>query len=154
VHATYLLNKRSEEFDNPPEPLLIQALIRRKQAEHVDKVVVHSVVLARELCEEHATHLPDLVIVVFDALGHFAQLALDLDLSGQDEECESHQTRALDLQALVTKAGVEEVGVLVNQVVEADGHVAERDDEVAAGVGVGRALHDGDEEAEVGLTVL
>ena len=99
-------------------------------------MIIHSIILAGKLCKEHAAHLADLVVVVFDTLRHLAELALDLDLSGQDQECESHQTSALDLQALIAETRVQEVGVLVNQVVEADRHVTKSNDKVASGIGV------------------
>jgi len=137
MSSAYLLNERSQELNDPPKAIFIQALVRRKQTEHIHKVVVNSIVLARKLREEHAAHLTDFVVVIFDTLRHLAELALDLDLSGQNQERESHQTSALDLQALIAKARVQEVGILVDQVVEADGHVAEGDDEVASGVGIG-----------------
>lgn len=137
LEDAYLLNERGQELDDPPEAILVQTFIRRKQTEHIHKVVVNSIILAGKLGEEHAAHLTDLVVVVFDTLRHLAKLALDLDLSGQNQEGESHEASALDLQALVAEARVQEVGVLVNQVVEADGHVAEGDHKVASGVGVG-----------------
>ena len=110
----YLLNERGQEFDDSLEAILIQSFVRRKQTEHIHKVVVNSVVLAGKLCEEHAAHLADLVVVIFDTLRHLAELTLDLDLSSQDQEGESHQTSALDLQALIAETRVQEVGVLID----------------------------------------
>jgi hypothetical protein len=106
MNNAYLLNERGQELDDPLEAIFIQAFVRREQTEHVHKVVVHSVVLAGKLCEEHATHFADLVVVIFDTLRHLAELALDLDLSGQDQECESHQTSTFDLQALIAETRV------------------------------------------------
>lgn len=72
AYKTNLLNEGGEELDDASETILIQSLIRREQAEHVNKVVVYGIVLACELCKEHATHFPDLVVVVFDTLRHLA----------------------------------------------------------------------------------
>ena len=102
----YLLNERGQEFDDSLEAILIQSFVRRKQTEHIHKVVIHSIVLAGKLCEEHAAHLADLVVVVFNTLRHLAKLALDLDLSGQNQEGESHQASTLNLQALIAEARV------------------------------------------------
>jgi hypothetical protein len=64
-------------------------------------MVVHGIILTSQLGKEHAAHLAHLRILVLHTLRHLAQLALDLDLAGQDEECERHQARPLDLQTPV-----------------------------------------------------
>jgi len=92
----YLFDERGQETDDLPELFFLQRLIRRQQAEHVHELVVHGVVLASKLAEEHPTHVSYSFIAVFDALGHLAQLTLDLYLSGKDQERQGHQTGPLD----------------------------------------------------------
>ncbi|GKT50464.1 uncharacterized protein ColSpa_10645 [Colletotrichum spaethianum] len=149
-----LLDEAQEEPDDPAEALLLQVLLGGQQAEHVDKVVVDGIVLGAELGEEHPCQVGDAAVLILEALGHLTQLTLNLDLTGENEEGQRHQASTLDRLVLVSQTAVQEVRVFVDEVVEAHGHVTKSDDGVRADGGIGRALHDGDEQRQVGLAVL
>lgn len=61
----YLFNKSDEELDNPTQGRLFQIPFRTKQTEHVDKVIVHGIVLGGQLSEEHASQVGNLLVLVF-----------------------------------------------------------------------------------------
>lgn len=151
---TYLFNKASQELDDTSQRALLEVLLRAQKTEHVDKVVIHCVVLRRQLSEEHASQVRNLLVFVLQAFGHLTQLPLDFDLARQDEEGECHETGAFHRVMVVVESAVEEVSILVDEMVEADSHVAERNDSIAANSRVFRSLHDCDQEREMLLTVL
>jgi hypothetical protein len=111
---TYLLDKAEQELDNSAETLLVHVVTSTEQTEHVDKVVVDSVVLGAELSEEHSCHIRDSAILILKTLGHLTKLTLDLDLSGQNQERQCHETCSLDRSIVISQSTVQEVGVLIN----------------------------------------
>ncbi len=151
---TYLLDKPTQKLQNPLQRILPQLPLRTQQAEHIHKVIIHGIILGRQLGKEHARQIRNLLVVVLQTLGHLAQLALDLDLAGEDQEGQRHQAGPLDGAVAVVEPAVQEIGVFVDQMVEADGHVSEGDDGVGAHDGVGGAFEDGDQEGEVPFAVL
>lgn len=150
----YLFDETNEEFDNAAQRSFLQAPLCTEQTEHVDKVVVHGVVLGGQLGEEHTGQIGNFLVVVLQALGHLAKLTLDLDLTGQNEESQGHKTSSFDRGLVVIETAVQEVSVLVNEVVEADGHITEGDHGITAHNRVFGALHDCDQKREILLTVL
>ena len=60
----------------------------------VGQVIVNRVVLRRQIREEELSEVHDARLLVLEALGHLAELALDLDHAVQDEVCE-HRQRVL-----------------------------------------------------------
>jgi hypothetical protein len=128
----YLFNKPSQELDNPLESIDGECRVRAEYTEHVDKLVVHCVILGSKLAKEHAGHVRNLLVAILETLGHLAQLAFDLDLTSQDQECQGHETRSLDTWIAVVQTAVEEVCVLVDEMVETNSHVAKSNYEIAS----------------------
>ena len=115
----------------------------------VGQVVVDGLVLGRQLLEEEVGEVLDALVVVRQALGHLAELTFGLDLAVEDEVREDHERVLLDGEVLVVQAGVQAVRVLVHDGREADGDVAERDDDVAPDGGLPGRLEYLEEEHEV-----
>lgn len=103
---TYLLDETDQEFDNTPQRCFLQVSLRTQQTEHVDEMIVHGIILGSQLGEEHARQVGNLLVVVFQAFGHLTKLTLDLDLTGQNKESQSHETGALDGSIVVIEATV------------------------------------------------
>lgn len=131
-NQTYLLHKAQQKLDDAPEALFVQGRLGTQQAEHVDKVVVDCIVFGRELREEHARQVRDTLVFVLEALCHLSQLTFDLDLTSEDQEGQRHEAGTFDRRLRVSQATVQKVGVLIDQVVEADSHVTKGDNGVAA----------------------
>jgi hypothetical protein len=127
---TNLLHKAKQELDDSLEALLVHLSACAEQTEHVDEVIIHCVVLRAELREEHARQISDATVFVLEALGHLAKLTLDLDLTGKNQERQCHETSAFHGRIVICQSSVEEVGILIDQVVKAYGHVAECDHSV------------------------
>ena len=94
---------------------------------------IDSIILGCKFGEEHSRQVRYPPVVIFQALGHFAQLSFDFDLTSKDEECERHQTSPLDRRIFIFQPTVQEICILIDQVVEADSHVAQGNDNVTAG---------------------
>jgi hypothetical protein len=144
---TYLFNETSEEFDDPLESLNSECRVGAEYTEHVDKLVVHCIVLGSKLAEEHAGHVRNLLVAILKALGHLAQLALDLDLTSQDQERQRHEACALDTWIAIIETAVEEVGVLIDEMVETYSHVAKSNNEIAAYNSILTPLKNGEQES-------
>lgn len=113
------------------------------------QLVVDDVVLGGELGEEELGEVANPGLVVLEALGHAAELALGLDHLVEDEVGEDHEGVLADGQVLVEQAAVELVRLGVHDGRPADGDVAEGDDQVALDDRIGRLGHDGEQELEV-----
>ena len=150
----YLLNKSSQELDNSLQRVFLQILLGTQQTEHIDKVIVNSIILRAQLGEEHAAQICDSFILVLETLCHFSELALDLDLSSKNEECESHETCSLNASIFIIEAAVEEVGVFVDEVIKADSHVSESDNNVRSSDWVLRTFEYSNEKREISLAIL
>ena len=152
--TAYLFNEASQKFDDPLEGIMVERRVCTEHTEHVDELVVYSIVLGGKLTKEHARHVRNLLVTVLKTLGHLTQLTLNLDLSSKNQESQGHQARTLDAWVTVIETAVQEVGVLVDEVVEANSHVTQRDDEIASHNGVLTPLENGEKKAKVVLAVL
>ena len=132
----------------------IGSLCRRKKTRTVRQVVVYRVVLGRQVREEQLCEVRDARLLVFEALGHLAELSLDLDHAIEDEMREHHQRVLLHHQVAVRQALVQLVAVLVDDRAERDSDVAERDRDVAPDVRVSRRLEDPEEQVVVRVAEL
>jgi hypothetical protein len=121
---TYLLDERGQEFKDSLERIFFQIFISAKRGEHVDELVVNLIVLGRQLGEEHPRQIRNALVFILETLGHLSQLSFHLDLPSQDQEGQGHQTSSLHRDIRIAEAAVQEVCVLVDEVVEADSHVA------------------------------
>lgn len=144
----------SKVFDDALECIFAKRSVGAECTEHVDELIVDGIILRREFTEEHPCHFSDLLITVLDTLGHFRKLTLDLDLTSQDKEGQSLETCALDTLITVVETAVQELGVLLDQVVEADRHVTKSDDKITANDSILTALEDDKQKVEIALAVL
>jgi len=126
----------------------------RRKTRTVRQVVVYRVVLGGQVREEQLCEVRDARLLVLEALGHLAELSLDLDHAIEDEMREHHQRVLLHHQVAVRQALVQLVAVLVDDRAERDSDVAERDRNVAPDVRVSRCLEDPEEQVVVRVAEL
>jgi hypothetical protein len=131
-YSTYLLDKASQELDNSLESVFIQRNICAKHTEHINELIVYSVILCSKFSEEHASHVGNLLVAVLKTFGHLTKLTFDLDLTSQNKECQCHQTSTFDARVAIVESAIEKVGVLIDKMVKAHSHIAKCHDEIAA----------------------
>lgn len=151
--TTYLFNEASQELDDPLESIMVERRVCTEHTKHVDELVVYSIVLGGKLTEEHARHIRNFLVTVLETLGHLTQLTLNLDLSSKNQESQGHQARTLDAWVTVVETAVQEVGVFIDEVVEANSHITQRNDEIASHNSVLTSLENGEKKAKVVLAV-
>lgn len=117
-------------------------------------MIINCIILRTQLRKEHPRQIPYLPLLILKTLRHLPQLPLNLHLPRQNKECQRHKTRSLHTPIGIIKPSVQEIRILINEMVKAHGHVAERDDRIGARDGVRAALENGNEEREVLLAVL
>lgn len=117
------LYKRHHKPDDGVEVGLGKLFVRSQTTKHVDEPVVNRIFLGGQLGEEKLAHVNDCRIFIHVQLGHLCQLALDLDLAGQNQECHSHETRSLNHEIRILEAAIEIILVCVDYAVEANRHV-------------------------------
>ena len=108
------------------------ALIVQIERRTIRKVIVDGIILRRELREEQLRKIGDPDIWVFKTLGHFAQLTLNFDHAVENQVGQHHERVFLHDHAGVREPFVENKAVLVNDVVEGDGDIAQGNHDVAA----------------------
>lgn len=102
----------------------------------IGKIVVDGVVFGRQFGEEQLRQVCYSLVLILKALRHLTKLPLDLDHTVQDEMGQYHEGVLLDDEISVGETLVQLVAILVNDVVERDGDVAQRNDDIASNVGI------------------
>jgi len=117
-------------------------------------VVIYRVILRRQISEKQLGKVHNTWFFVLEAHGHLPKLSLDLDHTIEDKMREHHQSVLLHHQILIRQTPVQLVAILVNDRVERDSDVTERDGDVAPDVRVSRCLQDAEEQAVVRIAEL
>lgn len=100
----------------------------------IGKIVVDSIVFRRQLGEEQFREICYALVVVLNTLCHLSKLPLDLDHTVQDEMGQHHEGILLDYEISVGETFVQLVAILINDVIERDGDVSQRNDNIASDV--------------------
>lgn len=102
----------------------------------VRKVVVDRVVFGRKLGKEQLGEIRNPRIRILQTLRHLAQLSLDLNHPVEDQMRQNHERVFLDDETGIGKTLIQLVTVVVENAAKANCYISERDDDVAADIGV------------------
>ena len=83
-------------------------------------MIVNSVILRGKFRKEHPREIRYPFIGILKALRHLTQLALHLNLAGQNQERERHQASSFYRCIMIIQTPVQEICILIDDMVEAN----------------------------------
>jgi len=110
--------------------------MRSKPNNTIRQVVVDCIVFRRQLGEKQLRKIRYSRVLVFQTLGHLAQLTFHFDHAVQDQVSEHHQRILLYNNISVRQAFIKLIAILVDDVAKRNGHVTKSDNDVTTDIWV------------------